>query len=331
MIKALVTGGAGFIGSHIVDYLVEQKCQVTVLDDFSGGFQENINPEAIVFHGSVTDRRYVDSLFGLGFDYVFHCAAYAAEGLSHFIRNFNYTNNLLGSVNLINASVRQEVKCFVFLSSIAVYGSAQNPMHEDMIPNPEDPYGISKYAVELDLKAAHEMFGLDYLIFRPHNVYGERQNIGDPYRNVVGIFMNQILKEKPCTIIGDGTQTRAFTHIKDVAPIIASSVVCHEAYNQIFNIGADIPYSINELVSKVLQAMDFHMDPVYLPPRVEVQHAFSDHSKLKKFFGASPSITLEEGLQMMAVWVKEKGARKGKPFGRVEVDKGLPDYWRKEI
>src|SRR5690606_24729495 len=143
---------------------------------------------------------------------------YAAEGLSHFIRRFNYTNNLIGSVNLINEAIKHDIKCFVFTSSIAVYVVAEPPMVETMVPQPEDPYGVSKYSVEQDLKIAHEMFGLNYIVFRPHNVYGEHQNIGDRYRNVIGIFMNQIMQGKPLTVFGDGQQTRAFSYIDDVAP-----------------------------------------------------------------------------------------------------------------
>jgi UDP-glucose 4-epimerase len=157
--------------------------RVIALDDLTGGFRDNV-PAAIEFiEGSITDVSLVDDLFDrYAFDFVFHLAAYAAEGLSHFIRRFNYSNNLIGSVNLINASVnRRSVRCFVFTSSIAVYGKGQVPMHEDITPLPEDPYGVAKYAVELDLRAAHEMFGLPYVVFRPHNVYGERQNLGVPY------------------------------------------------------------------------------------------------------------------------------------------------------
>src|SRR6185436_1963815 len=160
-------------------------------------------PGTKFIEGSINDAALIKQLFAeYQFDYVFHLAAYAAEGLSHFIKHFNYTNNLLGSVNLINASVNQGVKCFVFTSSIAVYGRNQLPMTEELVPQPEDPYGIAKYAVELDLREAHEMFGLNYVIFRPHNVYGENQNIGDRYRNVIGIFMNQILQGQPMTVFG---------------------------------------------------------------------------------------------------------------------------------
>ncbi len=192
--------------------------------------------------GTILDHNLVDRIFAENkFTYVFHLAAYAAEGLSHFIKRFNYLNNLVGSVNLINASVNNNARCFVYTSSIAVYGANQLPMTEEMIPSPEDSYGIAKYAVEQDLHSSKRLFDLDYIVFRPHNVYGERQNIGDKYRNVIGIFMNQILQNKELTIFGDGNQTRAFSYIKDVAPIIAGSIHNESAYCQTFNVGADIP------------------------------------------------------------------------------------------
>src|SRR5437868_6779742 len=206
---SLVTGGAGFIGAHVAEHLLKTGHHVVVLDDLSGGYVDNVPSGATFVEGSIMDHELIDRLFRTySFDKVYHLAAYAAEGLSHFIKRFNYNNNLIGSVNLINASINYGVKCFVFTSSIAVYGAGQSPMTEDMIPVPEDSYGIAKLAVEQELRVTHEMFGLDYVIFRPHNVYGERQNIGDRYRNVVGIFMNQILKGEPMTIFGDGTQQR---------------------------------------------------------------------------------------------------------------------------
>ena len=327
---SLVTGAAGFIGSHVVDSLLELGHQVVALDDLSGGFRENVNPGATFVEGSVTDASLVDQLFSAHrIDYVYHLAAYAAEGLSHFIRHYNYAVNLLGSINLINNAVRHHCHCFVFTSSIAVYGQGQTPMHEVMKPEPEDPYGISKYAVELDLAAARRLFGLDYIVFRPHNVYGERQNIGDPYRNVIGIFMNQILQGLPCTIFGDGNQTRAFTHIADVAPVIARSVSCAAAYNQVFNLGADVPYSVNELAREVQRAIGKETGTVHLPERNEVLHAFSDHSRSREVFGASATVTLPDGLRRMAEWVKKTGTRQGKPFGKIEIDRELPESWKK--
>jgi len=317
------------MGSHVAEQLLKIGHQVVVLDDLSGGFVENVPPGATFVAGSILDRGLIQKLFKkYRFDYVFHLAAYAAEGLSHFIKHFNYQNNLMGSVNLINAAVNFEARRYIFTSSIAVYGAGQLPMHEDMTPAPEDSYGISKYAVELELKASHEMFGLDYVIFRPHNVYGERQNIGDKYRNVVGIFMNQILQGKPMTVFGDGEQTRAFSYIGDVAPIIARSAELDAARNRIFNVGADKPYSVNYLAQVVAQAMGAEPNVVHLPSRQEVVHAFSDHARVRETLGYEARTTLEEGIQRMAAWVKTHGARHSKEFGDIEIRKNLPPSWQ---
>src|SRR3989304_1297135 len=171
MSKILVTGGAGFIGSHVAEHLVRSKHAVTVLDYLSGGFEDNLVEGTIFVQGSINDVDLVGKLFEReGFEYVFHLAAYAAEGLSHFIKRFNYNNNFIGSVNLINQSIIHKLKCFVFTSSIAVYGKNPPPMTEDTKPMPEDSYGIAKYAVEQELEVSNKMFGLNYIIFRPHNV-----------------------------------------------------------------------------------------------------------------------------------------------------------------
>jgi UDP-glucose 4-epimerase len=326
--RSLVTGGAGFIGSHVTDELIRMGHQVVVLDDMSGGFADNVNPAAELVRGSITDNGLVDSLYeARRFDYVFHLAAYAAEGLSHFIRRFNYTNNLLGSATLLNAAVRYRCKCYVFTSSIAVYGAGQLPMDESMNPMPEDPYGIAKYAVEMDLEAARRMFGINHIVFRPHNVYGERQNIGDRYRNVIGIFMNQVMQGLPCTIFGDGSQTRAFSHIADVAPVIASSAARPEAYGEVFNVGADVPYTVTELAELVQKAMGKRTGVRYLPARNEVSHAHSSHDKVRKILGCAPTVGIEEGLQRMADWAWTIGPRSSKAFEGLELEQGLPSLW----
>jgi UDP-glucose 4-epimerase len=310
-----------------VDHLIGMGHEVVAMDDLSGGFRDNVNPGATFVEGSVVDQGLVDRLFREhAIDYAYHLAAYAAEGLSHFIKRFNYTNNLIGSVNLINACVNSgRVKCLVFTSSIAVYGRNQVPMTEDLVPQPEDPYGIAKYAVELDLRESHEMFGLDHVIFRPHNVYGERQNIGDKYRNVIGIFMNQILRGEPMTIFGDGEQTRAFSYIDDVAPVIARSVERRDSYNMVFNVGADTPYSVNALARAVADAFGVKPDIRHLAARNEVVHAFADHGKVKQHFGdLMAGVSLEQGIARMMGWVKERGSRATTKFGNIEVMKNLP-------
>lgn len=329
MPNALVTGGAGFIGSHVSEYLIQQGYHVTVLDDLSGGFHDNLVAGVQFVQGSINDVDLINQIFNEGnFDYVFHLAAYAAEGLSHFIKRFNYNNNLIGSINLINASINHAIKCFVFTSSIAVYGaSPQLPMTEETSAHPEDPYGIAKLAVEQELAVCKSMFGLDYIIFRPHNVYGERQNIGDKYRNVVGIFMNQILQEKPMSVFGDGSQTRAFSYIGDVAPIIAKSVEVPGAYNQVFNIGADHPYSVIELAQSVARAMGVEPQITHHPPRNEVLNAYSSHDKIRQVFRQGETIKLEDGLARMAAWVKEHGARSSQKFDDIEVVKNFPVAW----
>ncbi|MCB0325394.1 MAG: NAD-dependent epimerase/dehydratase family protein [Bdellovibrionales bacterium] len=326
--KNLVTGGAGFIGAHIVRELLEQGQDVVVLDDLSGGFRENVPAGVEFVEGSIMDHTLVNRLFAEHkFENVYHLAAYAAEGLSHFIKRFNYNNNLIGSVNLINASVNHDVKCFVFTSSIAVYGAGQLPMSEDMIPQPEDSYGISKYAVEQELKCSHEMFGLNYVVFRPHNVYGEFQNIGDKYRNVIGIFMNQIMQDEPLTVFGDGTQTRAFSYIKEISGIIASAPQNRDAYGEAFNVGADTPYSVNELAKEVGAVFGVTPKMNYLEARNEVLHAYSSHEKVTKFFPGAPTFTLREGLERMAEWAKEHGPRQSKEFAEIEIRRNLPPSW----
>lgn len=330
MITSLITGGAGFIGSHVAKCCIQLGHKVIIVDDLSGGSEDNLPIEAVFIKGSICDSNLLKDIFDkYTINFVYHLAAYAAEGLSHFIRRFNYENNLIGSVNLINLAVLYRVNCFIFTSSIAVYGAGQTPMIENMVPEPEDPYGIAKYAIELDLLAARRMFGLNSIIFRPHNVYGENQNIGDKYRNVIGIFMNEIMNNKDLTIFGDGEQTRAFSYIDDVAPVIARSVHVKEAYNEIINIGGDTPYSINFLAKSIAKEFDVSASIKYYEQRKEVQHAFCDHSKAKKYFGNLKYTSIEEGIKKMASWAKLKGSRSSAIFENIEIEENLPSIWKR--
>lgn len=329
MKTSLVTGGAGFIGSHVCQELINQGHKVVAVDDLSGGFKDNVPSEAEFCEGSILDNSLLSDLFEKhSIDYVFHLAAYAAEGLSHFIKRFNYENNLIGSVNLINLSIHHNIKCFVFTSSIAVYGNGQAPLDEKTAPIPEDPYGIAKFAVEQELKISEEMFDLPYIIFRPHNVYGEKQNIGDKYRNVVGIFMNQIMQNLPMTIFGDGKQMRAFSHISDVAPIIARSINIPKAFGEVFNIGSDTPHTLNELSQEVASVFGIESPQIkYLEARTEALEAYADHSKLRKLLDVGPALPLREGLIKFANWAKSHGPRKSQEFENIEVKKNLPPSW----
>ncbi|TWU59300.1 UDP-glucose 4-epimerase [Rubripirellula tenax] len=331
----LVTGAAGFIGSHLVRAILDderyQDFQIIAFDDLSGGFKENIpSHERVVFvQGDISNANDVAELYSKWpVRYVFHLAAYAAEGLSHFIRRFNYQNNLIGSVNLINESVKAGVQYFVFTSSIAVYGKGQVPMTEATVPHPEDPYGIGKLAVELDLKSAADMFGLKSTVFRPHNVYGEYQNIGDRYRNVVGIFMNRMMQGLPLPIFGDGSQQRAFTYVADIIRPMLSAPFVQEAEGEAFNIGASVPVSVRELVDVVASEFGGKPEIQFLAARNEVHLAWSDHSKADRVFGASTETPLAVGIRQMARWAKQVGYRKSAAFENIEIEQGLPLSWR---
>ena len=325
----LVTGAAGFIGSHVAEQLLRRGHEVVGLDDLSGGFTDNVPKGAVFIQGTVLDTALLSRLFAEHrITHVFHLAAYAAEGLSHFIRRFNYTNNVVGSMNVLNEAVKAEVRCFVFTSSIAVYGAGQTPMRESLRPEPEDPYGIAKYAVEMDLQAARRVFGIDSIVFRPHNVYGERQHIGDRYRNVIGIFMNQLMRGEPMSIFGDGTQTRAFSYIGDVAPLIADAIDVPAALNQTFNVGADESTTVNELAALVAAAMGKEPRIRHLEARKEVLHAVADHSRVAAVFGYRAKWTLDRGLKQMAEWALGVGPRESSRRAEVEVKKNLPQSWR---
>lgn len=329
MPTSLVTGGAGFIGAHLVRELAARNHKVVALDDLSGGFERNLPPGVTFVRASITDDAAVSRVFETHKpDYVFHLAAYAAEGLSHFIRRFNYTNNLVGSVTVLNHCVLHKVKRLVFTSSIAVYGAGQNPMREDMTPRPEDPYGVAKYAVEMDLAAAHEMFGLDYTVFRPHNVYGEYQHIGDRYRNVVGIFMNQIMKGEELSVFGDGLQTRAFSYVGDIVPAMARCIEMPDARNEAFNVGGDTAYTVKQLAETLLGVAGKTATLKYLPARKEVVHAYSDHSKSYRVFGQGKPTSLEDGLRRMWDWAVKLGPQQPTRFEGIEVEENLPVSWK---
>lgn len=331
MSRVLVTGSAGFIGSHICDHLKKNEHWVYGIDDLSGGFLENTISANNFTKMSICDVESIEQVFAnADIDYVIHAAAYAAEGLSHFIRRYNYETNVVGSINLINAAVKYKIKGFVFLSSIATYGKQTPPFTEHGDLAPADPYGIAKMAVELDLKAACEMFGLPYIIFRPFNVYGERQNIGDAYRNVVGIFMNQCLQNKPMTIFGDGQQTRAFSYISDVAPAIAKSIDMPRCWCDTFNIGGTQPRTVWSLANLIGDVMGIHPGIQYLPARREAIHAHCNTDKSRTAFDKlGPEIHLEEGLRRMAEWVKEHGTRSTPKFTNIELTRNLPPSWAK--
>jgi UDP-glucose 4-epimerase len=307
--RAIVTGGAGFIGSHVAERLVRSGHEVMVVDDLSGGFRENLPEGARFLQRSVTET--LDEPFiAFAPDVVYHLAAYAAEGLSHHIPLFNYENNVTGTANVLAAAHRARARHFVFTSSIAVYGHAPNgePFSESTAVHPVDPYGIAKLACELHIRSFESYFGgPSYTIFRPHNVFGPRQNIADPYRNVVGIFMARALEGRPMPIFGDGTQTRSFSYIDVVADAIAQAPDVELARNATVNIGGDEPMSVRELARNVARVMNAPDVVEFLPERIEVRHAHCDHSLAHAVFASayrSNPVNIESGLSRMAAHVR---------------------------
>lgn len=327
--KVLITGVAGLLGSHLAGYLVSKGYKVYGIDNLSGGYRENV-PDGVKFYKTnLANQKRVASLFQkINPDYVYHFAAYAAEGLSPFIRNFNYSNNLLCSVNVINECVKNEVKKLIFTSSMAVYGANPVPFTEDMQPKPEDPYGISKYAVEMDLKQAHDQFGLNYTIVRPHNVVGIRQNIWDRYRNVIGIWIRRILRGENIVVFGDGEQKRAFSDIKFYLEPFEKLMFDHTG--QVFNLGSDKEYTLNDVAQilvSVASEFGFTATIEHAEARHEVKNAYCDHSKAKAILNFQDNTNLRETVREMFVWAMKQNDREVKqaPY---EIEKGMYQYWK---
>ena len=328
--KIFVTGCAGLLGSNYCRHLLENGHQVIGIDNLSGGYKAFVpKGENFTFVKlNIENRKKVVELFDEHKpDVLIHFAAYAAEGLSPFIRNFNYRNNLICSTNLVNECIKNDTK-MIFTSSMAVYGEQEPPFTEDKQPQPIDPYGIAKYAVECDLKLAHEQFGLRYNIVRPHNVLGIYQNIWDKYRNVIGIFIRKTLNGQPILVYGDGEQTRAFSDIQYYMEPFDKLLTDYD--NEIFNIGADKYFTLNEVaetVQKIGRKYGYDVPIEHGEPRHEVKHAYCDHTKAKTVLDFKDETNLEELVESMFVWAMKQPNRKVKQM-EYEVTKDIYEYWK---
>lgn len=334
----LVTGGAGFMGSHLAEYLLKKGHNVRVFDSMAGGFEDNLSFPSIdkkpeLVKGDLREKKDCEKAVE-GVDTVYHLAASACEGKSVFTPINNTMINYVGSMNLLVSAINAGVKRFVFTSSMAVYGKqTEMPMREEQKPNPEDPYGLAKAAFERLLWIYSGIFDFEYVIIRPHNVYGPKQNLVDPYRNVIGIFMNRIMKNLPPIIYGDGLQKRAFTYIDDCTPYIAEAAFTKKAFGQIINIGSEEVVTIKNLADVVLRAMKSDLKPEYAPPRpTEVKFAFCSSDKARKLLGYETSTTLEQGVNKMAEWAKKVGPRPFK-YGEFEweIKEKIPKVWKDKI
>jgi UDP-glucose 4-epimerase len=336
IMKVIITGIAGFIGSHVADEMLRLGWEVAGIDNLSGGFAGNIPSEVKFFERDCCSN--LDDIFQeISPDAVVHLAAYAAEGLSHHIPTFNYHNNLISTANVLTTAHRAGAKQFAFSSSIAVYGHplAAEPLTEETRCWPCDPYGIAKLACEQHIAAFHNYYGSPtYTIFRPHNVFGPRQNISDPFRNVVGIFFRCAKLGLPFPIFGDGSQTRSFSYIDVVAKCIASCFTTPYAANQIFNIGGERSLTVIELAQMVANLTQTTTGIEYLPSRNEVQHAHALHSKARQVFPTAfeNAISVEAGLKLMLEHLD--GRMVPMPTAcpsAIEIFERLPSKWQSEV
>ena len=327
----LITGVAGLLGSRLADWILENDPDVTVIgiDNLSGGYVENINSR-VKFYKLDLIRDSISDLFQkYDIDYVFHFAAYAAEGLSPFIRGFNYDNNLKSTARIVNQCIKHDVKKLIFTSTMAVYGHGENQaFDEKQTPCPIDPYGVAKYACEMDIKIAGEQHGLDWCIIRPHNVYGAKQNIWDKYRNVLGIWMYQHLSGKPMTIFGSGNQTRAFSYIDDSLEPLWNAAIESRASKQIINLGGIHSVSILEANNILKNVIGCPENTVFFEERHEVMHAISTYQKSIDILGFKHETDLEDGLTKMWEWAKVQPMRNQFIWPSFELDKGLYSFWK---
>lgn len=328
----LITGVAGLLGSRMADWIVENKPEYEVvgIDNLFGGYIENVNDKVVFYKRELSYDNISDIFEKHQPEYVYHFAAYAAEGLSPFMRMFNDRNNMLSTDNIINNCITYGVKRLVYTSSMSVYGHGKmnnSRFDEDDTPCPIDPYGVSKYACEMNIIIAGDQHGLDWCIIRPHNVYGKKQNIWDKYRNVLGIWMYRTLTEQPILIYGDGEQKRAFSYIDDNLEPFWRAATQNEASRQIINVGGIVPCTINEACECLCSITGYH-NISHEEPRHEVRHAVPTYQKSVDVLLYHQTIGLEEGLADMWEWAKVQPMRIPMKWDNYEITKGIYSYWK---
>lgn len=328
----LITGVAGLIGSRMADWIIENhpEYEVVGIDNLFGGYMENVNEKVIFYKRELGEDDISDIFEKHNFKYVYHFAAYAAEGLSYFMPVFNDKNNMLSTDNIIKECIKHDVDRLIYTSSMSVYGFGEKdgvPFNENNKPNPIDPYGVSKFACEQNIQILGEHFGLDWCIVRPHNVFGLKQNIWDKYRNVLGIWMCQILNNEPILIYGDGEQTRAFSYIDDCLECFWNAAIKPEASKEIINLGGEVAYSIND-AAKILCEITGYDKIEHKEPRYEVKHATTTCDKSKEILGYKQTTPLREGLEKMWEWAKRQPKRKRYKWENYEIEKGIYSFWK---
>jgi len=309
--KVLITGVAGFMGSHLADAFLAKGYDVIGIDNLLGGYKENVPSDVDFYNIDLDNLELIQPLFE-NVNLVVHTACTAYEGLSVFSPSLVVRNTMQITTNIMSACVKANVKKIVHLSSMARYGTQDVvPFVESMTPKPQDPYGIAKYGAELMIKNIADTHGLNYVILVPHNIIGPRQKFDDPYRNVASIMINRMLQGKQPIIYGNGEQKRCFSFMQDVIDPLMIACETDVADGQIVNIGPDEEFvTINELAQKLSVIINFKLDPIYMPGRPqEVFHANCSADLARELLNYKTTTLLNSGLIELVNWIKSKGAR----------------------
>lgn len=328
-----ISGVAGFLGSHLADAFIARGHRVIGIDNLIGGYLDNI-PAAVEFYrGDCNNLPFVSAVMA-GADAVYHCAAAPYEGLSVFSPHLVTQNIVTPTSAMVSAAISNRVRRFVNCSSMSRYGTNTVPFTEDMEPNPQDPYGIGKYASELLLRNLCKVHGMEWVIAVPHNIVGPRQKYDDPYRNVASIFINLMLQGRQPHIYGDGNQKRCFSYVSDDVEPLVRMATDTAVVGEVMNIGPDDEFiTINQLAARIARLLDFDLHIQYTAARPqEVLLANCSADKARRLLGYSPKVKLDEGLQYMIDWIRLRGP---KPFDYhldIEIlnDK-TPETWSKRL
>jgi UDP-glucose 4-epimerase len=331
--RIFISGVAGFLGSHLADAFLADGHEVVGIDSLIGGYLENV-PRGVEFHQ--TDCNDFGAVRGHveGSDVVYHCAATAYEGLSVFSPHIVTQNIVTASTGMISAAIAARVRRFVMCSSMARYGTNPVPFTEDMVPKPQDPYGIGKYASELLLQNLAGLHGMEWVIAVPHNIIGPRQKYDDPYRNVASIFINLMLQGRQPMIYGDGNQKRCFSFVSDDVAPLAQMAFDPACAGQILNIGPDDEFiTIRDLASTIARLLHFPLDASFTRSRPsEVMLANCSADKARRLLGYRPRVKLEDGLRSMIDWIKSRGPRPFKYHLDLEiVNEKTPETWKQRL
>jgi nucleoside-diphosphate-sugar epimerase len=305
--KVLVTGGAGFIGSHVAERLLADGYHVTVLDNLSTGKLQNLercsdNSNFHFIKGDIRDKKLVDEAVA-GVDAMIHEAAITSVSLSIKNPKLVFNVNATATLNLLKSCVKNRVKRFIFASSAAVYGAATKmPISEHAPTRPLSPYGQSKLRSEKYCQKFWDEYGLETVCLRYFNVYGPRQTAGQ-YAGVISGFFDRLRKKLPPVIYGDGEQTRDFVYVGDVVEATVLALGCEMAEGEVLNIGTGKVTSVNQLFSIFTKLMHCRLKPKFAAPRArEIKHSQADITKARKILGYRPKVSLEQGLKKFIEW-----------------------------